>query len=180
MMAATLSAERELELVELARSAKSDERNAGFAALVAELGPSLLALCLGVTGHAADAEDALQDALCTVAAELSRFRGDAWLYTWCYRITLRAAVRVKAKSRRKTAELTPPSFESPDPFAAHDEGRRLLAAVSQLPLEQRAVLTLFADGRSHDEIAATLDIPTGTVWSRLHLARRRLRQILER
>jgi RNA polymerase sigma-70 factor (ECF subfamily) len=111
---------------------------------------------------------------------LPRFRGDARLYTWCYRIALRAAVRVKAKSRRTPAELTPPSFESTDRFAARDEGRRLLTAMAQLPLEQRAVLTLFADGRSHDEIATTLDVPTGTVWSRLHLARRRLRALLDR
>ena len=53
--------------------------------------------------------------------------------------------------------------------------RILERALSRLPLEQRSVLALFSiDGLSHKEIAATLGIPEGTVWSRLSNARKRL------
>jgi hypothetical protein len=69
-MSITLSAEREQELIAQGRSVKKAERDAAFTELVREFGPSLHALCLGVTGNRSDAEDAVQDAMCTVAGEL--------------------------------------------------------------------------------------------------------------
>jgi RNA polymerase sigma-70 factor, ECF subfamily len=55
------------------------------------------------------------------------------------------------------------------------DARRLAAALARLPAEQRAVLSLFAlDGLGHREIAEILGVPEGTVWSRLHGARKRL------
>jgi RNA polymerase sigma-70 factor (ECF subfamily) len=60
-------------------------------------------------------------------------------------------------------------------MAARDEARRAVAALARLPAGPRAVLSLFAvEGLSHREIADILGIPEGTVWSRLHAARRKL------
>jgi RNA polymerase sigma-70 factor (ECF subfamily) len=180
-MAATLSIERERELIAQGRSSNKAERNAAFAQILREFGPPLHALCLGVTGNRSDAEDAVQDALYTVAAQLHRFRGEARLYSWCYRIALRAAVRVRAKNRNRRVEPSEPlPAHTGDPMAEREEARRLLAAMAELPIEQRTVLSLFTDGRSHQQIAEILDVPTGTVWSRLHLARKRLREVLNR
>ena len=111
-MGVTLSLERERELLRLSCSQRMKDRDAGFESLVRELGPSLLSLCLGVTGQRADAEDAVQETFCTVARALPRFRGEARLSTWCYRIALRAALRVKARHRSR-AEVPCPGASSP-------------------------------------------------------------------
>lgn len=60
------------------------------------------------------------------------------------------------------------------------EAERLHRAMQTLSADHRAVLSLFAlDGLSHARIAEVLGIPEGTVWSRLHLARKRLRAALD-
>ena len=136
----------------------------------------LFALCLHVTGNAADAEDALQEAFLDVHRGLRLFRGEARASTWVYRIALRAALRVKAR-RRPAGPLDP---ETPGPggagaLEARADARRVAEAMARLPAEHRAVLALFAlEGLRHGEIADVLGVPEGTVWSRLHAARRRL------
>jgi RNA polymerase sigma-70 factor (ECF subfamily) len=178
-MSVALSAERERELIALARSARKSDRDAAFTEIVRALVPSLHSLCVGVTGNGVDADDAVQDTLCTVASELGRFRGEARLFTWCYRIALRAAVRVRAKHRARGD--APPSVRS-EPGSIdvdREDVRQLRLAMAQLPIEQRVVLTLFAEGHTQDEIAAILDVPTGTVWSRLHTGKKRLRELLK-
>ena len=80
------------------------------------------------------------------------------------------------------AERAPPNTQTAtttDAHEARETNQRLWLAMEQLSLEQRTVLALFAvDGLSHREIAAVLGIPEGTVWSRLHGARKRLAALL--
>lgn len=174
----TLSVERERELIALTCSGTGGARDAAFAELVRMIGPPLLALCISVTGSRADAEDALQDTLCTVAKGLSRFRGEARLYTWCHRIAIRAAIRVKARNRAGVADPTVPGATT-DPHDERDAARHVLAGMAHLTVEQRAVFTLFVGGHSQQQIAEILGVPTGTVWSRLHASRKRLREVLQ-
>jgi RNA polymerase sigma-70 factor, ECF subfamily len=70
----------------------------------------------------------------------------------------------------------PSSAPLPDDVAAARERMgQLKLALEQLSAEQRVVLSLFAvEGLGHEEIAGVLGVPTGTVWSRLHSARKRL------
>lgn len=136
-------------------------------------------LCLHVTGRRADAEDALQEAFLAAHRTRGAFRGEASPSTWLYRIALRTALRVKAR-RRLTEPAGPvdpelPGADGPAEVAAREEGRRLLAALGRLSADHRAVLSLAAlEGLSHREMAEVLGVPEGTVWSRLHLARKRL------
>jgi len=142
-----------------------------------ELARRLLALCLNLCGNASDAEDALQETL--LALHLGRFRGESSIETFAYRVALRQALRIKAR-RRLAAQ--PPRDEpatGPGPIEASADARTVLRAMARLPEEQRAVLSLFAiEGLRHREIAQILGIPEGTVWSRLHAARRRLQDEL--
>ncbi len=179
-MSTALSVEREQQLLAQASSTERVARDDAFAELVRALGPSLLSLCLGITGNRADAEDALQDTLCSVPAELPRFRGEARLYTWCHRIALRAAVRVRALNRRRdVAHDATPTDAGEARLVERDAARRTLDAMTRLPLEQRAVMALFLEGASHEQIADVLGVPVGTVWSRLHSGRKRLRELLD-
>jgi RNA polymerase sigma-70 factor (ECF subfamily) len=112
----------------------------------------------------------------TVNSALPHFRGESRLTTWIYRIALRTALRVRAR-RRPSEPLDPelPGGGGEDAMRFVIEARRLAAALGRLPAEQRAVLSLFAlDGLGHAAIAEILGVPEGTVWSRLHAARKRL------
>ena len=158
-------------------------RGVAFEVLFRALRLPVLGLCLHVTGRRSDAEDALQDTFLAVHRALPVFRGESGLSTWVFRIALRAALQLRAR-RRDHVEVDP---ETPAPgggeatLVAREEARRVLAALGELSAEHRSVLALFAlDGLGHAAIAEILGVPEGTVWSRLHVARARLREILER
>jgi RNA polymerase sigma-70 factor (ECF subfamily) len=107
---------------------------------------------------------------------LRAFRGESTLRTWLYRITLRMAGRHAAKRRKHSSAAF--DFDAlPDAEDADGAVRltELVKALSGLSLEARAVLSLVAiEGLSHQAAADVLGVPVGTVWSRLHAARRQL------
>ena len=151
-----------------------------FEEVFAETHGRVLGLCFHLTGNRPDAEDAAQDTFFAVHKALSAFRGDCRVSTWVYRIAIRAALR--AKARRPPAEPLEfePAVEARDPALDRERSGQIRRALTRLSFEHRTVLALFSlDGLSHREIAATLGIPEGTVWSRLHLARKKLAAELE-
>jgi RNA polymerase sigma-70 factor, ECF subfamily len=173
-----LDAAAEADILAGARG-QARARAEAFDALFRALREPILALCLHLTGRRTDAEDALQDAFLAVHRGLPAFRGEARVATWVWRIALRAALQVRAR-RRDHDELDP---ETPAAggaaLEARDEARRVQRALASLPAEPRAVLSLFAvEGLAHREIAEILGVPEGTVWSRLHGARRQLAEAL--
>jgi RNA polymerase sigma-70 factor (ECF subfamily) len=107
---------------------------------------------------------------------LPAFRGKSTLRTWIYRITLRVAGRHSAKRRRQSGQSVDlDGLPAGDSAASAASLGELLAALAALPLESRTVLALVAiEGLSHQAAADVLGIPVGTVWSRLHTARRQL------
>jgi RNA polymerase sigma-70 factor (ECF subfamily) len=135
-----------------------------------------------------DLEDAAQDVFVVVHAKLHEFDFEHRITTWLYAICLRVASD-RRRSGRARYELL--SEEAP-PDAAPSDGdsvrvleshhRRLLdQALDALPLEQRAVFTLFElDELDGNEIAALLGVPLPTVHSRLRLARETVRRTLAR
>lgn len=132
-------------------------------------------LCLGLTGNHADAEDATQETFLAILRGLSGFRGECRLSTWIYRIAIRTALRIRARKPRTEALETDPPDEPGDPALDRERSRQIRGALARLTSDHRTVLALFSiDGLSHREIAETLGIPEGTVWSRLHLARKKL------
>lgn len=154
-----------------------------FEELFTSLREKVFALALHATGSQADAEDATQETFLAVHRALPSFRGESLASTWVYRIALRAALRVRAR-RPKPAGGDPESAREREDQAgadaeaalfAREDARRLAGAWGRLTGEHRAVLSLFAiDGLSHREIADVLGVPVGTVWSRLHAARKTL------
>jgi RNA polymerase sigma-70 factor (ECF subfamily) len=153
-----------------------------FAALVRRYQPRLRRHAWHLTGHAEAADDAVQEAWLAVARGLRRLEDPACFRRWLYQIVTRKCadwVRARQRERRLTAlRAAQPATVS----AEHDETLgRLQAAMRQLPGERRALLALcYLDGLSIEEIAQVLEIPAGTVKSRLHHARQELKEILER
>jgi RNA polymerase sigma-70 factor (ECF subfamily) len=135
------------------------------------------ALCRRIVGNRIDAQDALQDTFVAVALGLPRFRGESSLRTWVHRIAISAALKVRAHSARapEPLEIDVAAPNAPNPGVTRDTRERLARAMDSLPFEHRVVISLFAiEGLTHPEIAATLGVPEGTVWSRLHTAKKRL------
>jgi len=175
MRSVPLDAVHESALLIRARGKSARDREAAFSEVFEAFRGKVLSLGLHLTGSAADAEDAAQEVFLAVFRDLPKFRGESRLSTWIYRIAVRVAFRVKAKHPRTAPLDLDPVVETPDPALQRERSRQLAAALARLSAEHRTVLALFSlDGLSHREIAETLGIPEGTVWSRLHLARKKL------
>jgi RNA polymerase sigma-70 factor (ECF subfamily) len=145
-------------------------RASDFDAIFAEHHGRVFAVCLRLCGQRALAEDAVQEAFLDVYKGLASFRGESQLGTWIYRIAVRASLRQRAR-HPAPAEASGERAATGDAHA----GLALQAALDRLPAEQRVVLALFAaEGLGHAEIAEILAIPVGTVWSRLHQAKKAL------
>jgi RNA polymerase sigma-70 factor (ECF subfamily) len=145
-------------------------------------------------GSAEDAEDVLQDTFVRAFEKLDQFQGESSFYTWIYRIAVNLAlsghrrrrVRMPLRPRldRGTVFEGDPPDESADadPTAPLERAERemiVAAALNQLVPEHRAVIVLKDfDGHRYEEISAILDIPIGTVRSRLHRGRCELRDRL--
>jgi RNA polymerase sigma factor (sigma-70 family) len=140
-----------------------------------------------VTGSTADAEEAAQDAFVKAHRALSVFRAGAPFRPWLLRI-----VGNEARNRRRTAgrraalELraaagAEPGTASPEALAEAAEDRRaLVRALELLPDQQRLVVTCrYLLQLSVEETSAALDVPAGTVKSRLARALERLRELME-
>lgn len=164
------------------------ERDAAVRELFELTRTSLYGLALRMTGRPDLADDAVQETFVDVLRGIGGFRGEARLSTWLFRVAVRAATRVAARARRRE-ELLPGELlpgerdaggESPAHSAAQrDAAARILAAIAALPAPLRAVVALSAlEDLRRAEVGEVLGIPTGTVDSRLHAARARLRATL--
>jgi RNA polymerase sigma-70 factor, ECF subfamily len=128
----------------------------------------------------ASARDALQDVFLVVHRRLPDFDGEAKVTTWLFRICLRTAKDYGRRAHVRRERFDDSALEGrADPGAdglqeaERREGLALIeAALERLTLEQRAVFVLFElEDMTGDEIAETLGIPLGTVYSRLRLGR---------
>lgn len=134
-------------------------------------------------GEAAEAEDALQEIFVQIYRSLSGFDpGKAKFTTWLYRVTFNYCLNYRRKQRPFTLPLEEMSLalKSEFPGAQLAEEEILQQAIGKLTDRQRAVVILryFWD-LPYAEIAQILEIPLGTVKSRIDLALKTLRKVLE-
>jgi len=166
-------------------------RRAEFDAAWDAIRPRVWALVARVSGSAEAADDLTQEVAVRAVESLDGFRGGAELSTWLYRIAVNTALRNREQRHARRGDtmtldgpaadrLPGPATHSPEASLLRAERMpRVRAALDALPDDLHTVLVLrvFED-LSYREIAAVLDVPVGTVMSRLHAARARMRATL--
>jgi RNA polymerase sigma-70 factor (ECF subfamily) len=187
---------------ELARrlgSRDRSERESAFAELFKRHGRKAMDLAWRVLGDAGLAADAVQDAFLTVYRKGPRFEARAQFSSWLYRVVLNQCIDLRRRERRhRSASLTDmaravdaspgsdiagdPASPSPSPEAAAlsaERARLVRLAIERLSPKLAAVVTLrYPEGLSYEEIGDILNLPPGTVRSRLNRAHAALRDIL--
>lgn len=155
-----------------------------FEERLAEVGTLAFRVAYGVLRHREDAEDVAQEALARAYDRRHTLRDRERFRSWLARIAWRLALdRRRSGKRRERRELaavdTAPAPDAEALAAASQLRERLFAAIDALPEKLRMVVVLSGiEGYDGREVAALLDLPEGTVKSRLHLARRRLVEVL--
>jgi RNA polymerase sigma-70 factor, ECF subfamily len=164
----------------------SRQDRAAFAALFEFYAPRIKGMLMRQGAAADAAEDIAQEALVMVWRKAAYFDPDrasasAWLYTIARNLRIDRLRNEKRARLYEPYELIEPE-EPVRPDGALDtveREERVRAALCELPAEQVRVLQLsFFEGRAHGDIAARLNLPLGTVKSRLRLAMSRLRNLL--
>lgn len=145
------------------------------------------AVALRTTGNPEEAADAVQEAMVKAFRSADRFRGDAAVTTWLHRIVVNSCLDLL---RRKKARPSVPLEDDDhvgaladrptgDPAVEREQRLDVLAALQQLPEEQRAAVVLVdMEGYSVAEVAEILDCAPGTVKSRCARGRDRLAPLL--
>lgn len=185
--------DRALEARFIAALKARDER--AFNALVARFQDRVYNLIRRLLGNPEEARDVTQEVFVSVFEKVDSYRGDASIATWIYRIaTNHAKNRIKYLSRRKDRQresleslAVPPTSSRlaaevprPDQALLRERVSRLVdAALGELDEEQRIVLVLRdVEGQSYEDIAEITGLQLGTVKSRLHRGRQRLKEAL--
>lgn len=174
-------------MADLLRRVAERGEPAAFRELYQTYGPRVKAYMMRQGADAATAEDLVQDTLLAVwrkAALYADHRGSiaTWIFAIARNLRIDRLRREVPWVELPEERLLEASTEVPPDEALHEKERRtrVEAVLAELPAEQRAVVVLsFVDGLSHGEIAERLDLPLGTVKSRMRLAYQRVRASLE-
>ena len=170
-------------------------QTAAFGELVHRYQDRLFNTVFRLVDSAEDAQDVVQEAFLHAYQSLDRFKGESQFFTWLYRIAVNSAISLKRKQRivvslhvdregqggvpepHDVSELSQPDLV----LERADEERRIQAALNRLSPEHRAVLILKdLEDQKYETMAEILQVPIGTIRSRLHRARLELREVLEK
>ena len=169
----------------LMKVAVSQDKEA-FKELFKHFAPRIKGFFQGQGSSADKADEVVQEAMVNVWRKSHLFDPTkAKASTWIFTVARNARIDLLRKENRPEPDFTDPSFftdSEPQPdeiYERDDEAQRLQVVLAQLPEEQSKVLRLaFFEQKAHAEIAEELDLPLGTVKSRIRLAFKRLRKEL--
>ncbi len=158
----------------------------GFEAIMERYRQRAYSVALGLVGNHDDAMDAAQKSFLRIHRSLSRFRAGEPFFPWFYRIVRNTALNQRRDEARHRGDCPlewvtePDRLPSPLQAAEAEDLRvRLWRAVDALSPDLREVFLLYTfQGLKYRDIAGLVGVPLGTVMSRLHAARRRIRQHL--
>jgi RNA polymerase sigma-70 factor, ECF subfamily len=162
---------------------------AAYGQLVQKYQDRLFAALVRITGCAEEAEDVAQEAFVQALLKLDTFQQSAAFYTWLYRIAFNLSATRARRKRARTSldELREAGGPEPvdrdgapeEPLLAEERVNQVHAALGQLAEDYRQVVVLRElEGFDYEHIADILQVPLGTVRSRLFRAREQLRELL--
>ena len=191
MLEHSLDLEAQRDESDVARASGGDLE--AFDALMARHETKVFNLCLWVLGDRDEAADAAQDAFIRAYRHLKKFRGDCSFGSWVSRIAINVARDALKKKRARPRDFSSlewqdgPEFDPPDDtargapeaLARRERQKAVRRALAKVPENYRTTLILFdLQGRSYEECADVLQVPIGTIKSRLSRARAALRDAL--
>lgn len=179
-------------------AASDAERESAFAVLMERYRGPVFGAAYRYLGNAEDAADVTQDVFVSVFRRIGGFRGEASLKTWIFRIAVNTALNALRGRRRRRADRTEsfeamreegtadqvearanPGPDAVDRLAEAELNAALQEKLMELPEGYRMTFILREmRDLSYEEIAEATGVPVGTVRSRLHSARARLRELL--
>lgn len=165
--------------VKLVQRARAGDVEA-FGALVRRYERRVAVVLARLLDDPRDVEEATQDVFVQAWRSLERFRGDAVVFTWLYRIAVNEALMRRRRHRPTLTELDEEPPAAPAFEHAGDLRTFLLLQLQALPFELRAPLVLRDhEGLSNQEVAEALGLSLPATKSRVHRARMQLRAALE-
>lgn len=152
-------------------------RTAAFSRLMTQHDDMISRICLSYSRTRAEYEDLRQDCYVALWQGLERFRGDAALKTWIYRVVLNTCVstirsRSRAPQRVDIADYADIVDDTPERLRMVAEMHEM---ISRLPPLDKAIVTLWLDENSYDEIADITGLSRNTVATRLSRAKEKLK-----
>ncbi len=172
------------ELLLISR-ARGGDREA-FGALVEQYRDNVYRLAYRMCGNAYDADEAAQEAFVAAWRALPNFRGDAKFSTWLYRLTTNAAIDVMRREKRhqtvgdgEMVDLADDADSPQETVERTEQQEAVQKALATLSEEYREVLLLrYMEELDYAEIAEVLQLPSGTVKSRINRAKAALKTAL--
>lgn len=167
---------------ELVRLARQRDQQA-FARLYRRHAGRVHALCRRMTGDVPQAEELTQTVFVTLWDKLALFRGESAFTSWLHRLTVNTVLMDFRTTRRREARVfatdDPAGLETPATPPGAGLRLDLEQAIAALPPRARVVFVLHdVEGYTHGEIAALLELETGTTKAQLHRARQLLQEAL--
>lgn len=168
----------------LIRQCQAGDKDA-FGRLVKQCAGRAIGAAYMLLGNRDDAMEASQDAFVKAWRNIDRFDGRSKFQTWYSAILRNVCISRLRRKRHPTVELAiepPGAGEADDPSVLAERNERtdrIWQAIRQLPLKHREIIVMnHFQHMPYKQIAAALEVPIGTVMSRLHNARKALRDLL--
>lgn len=159
------------------RSSAKESLESRFNDIIRTHSDMITRICFGYSTSTEELEDLRQDTLINIWQGLDRFKGESSVKTWIYRITLNTCVSTIRKRKPDSLPLT-------DIYQIIDEDeekraliRELHETISKLPPVDKAIIMLWLDEFSYEEIAAMTGMPRNTVATRIKRAKEKMKNM---
>lgn len=160
------------------RPAVDSAQEARFLSLIHQEESTISAICFSYSCSIAEYDDLRQDALLNIWRGMAGFKGESSARTWIYRVVLNSCVstiRKQARHSRESESLDKLyDLVSDEPSEDRERIETLHRLISKLNAEDKAIILMWLDEASYDDISAVMGLPRNTVATRLHRIKEKL------